>query len=542
MRTLFSKPSTPIGLFAISLLALALLVLAATGCNTAKKGDRPAGLQDPIYTIADPAGDWGFPSPFAHYSRGPGYVRMSFIFDTLIWKDNQGYIPALAKSWEFLKDENAYLFLLQDQATWHDGHPFTAKDVVFSMDYMKAHSYEWVNLGVVKKAEAVDDFTVKLYLNRPYAPFLEHIAGTAPILPEHIWKDIQEPRQFLQKEALIGTGPFKLKDYSKEQGTYLYEAYSQYYQGTPKISRLKFVKVRNEMAAAALRQKQVNVAQVPPEIAGELKKEGLRKLTGRHDWVAKLMINHQKAPLDSVEFRQALAYAIDRRALVATCQRGHGLEGSPGLVPPDNSWFNARAAAAYPYDCVKAAEILAGLGYEKKDGCFKKDGQTLELELLISGGGTGVSGFPGEREGEMVKEMLETAGIKINLRSLEAKTLDNLVNEWKFDLALSGHGGMGGDPETLNKVISGKAFISARFNRSDELNLLLEQQMKETDQDRRREFVNRIQEVYAREMPCLPLYYPTWDYLSDDRVSLYFTLQGIGSGVPQPLNKMSFLN
>jgi peptide/nickel transport system substrate-binding protein len=172
---------------------------------------------------------------------------------------------------------------------------------------------------------------------------------------------------------------------------------------------------------------------------------------------------------------------------------------------------------------------------------FEKDGQTLELELLISSGGTGVPGSPGEREGEMIKELLENAGIKINLRGLEAKTLDSRVNEWKFDLALSGHGGIGGDPEFLNKMISGKGFNSARFNQNDELNLLLEQQMKEMDQDRRRELVNRIQEVYAREMPCLPLYYPTWYYVTDDAASLYFTFQGIGSGVPHPLNKMAFL-
>jgi peptide/nickel transport system substrate-binding protein len=535
MRTFFSKP------LMLALLMLSLLILSSTGCGSNQGGEEAAGLQDPAYTIADPTGDWGFPSPFTHYLRGPGYVRTSFIFDTLLWKESQGYIPALAKSWEFLKEENAYLFKLQDRATWHDGTPFTAKDVVFSVDYLREHNYEWVNLDVVQKAEAVDDLSVKLYLNRPYAPFLEYIAGTVPILPEHIWKEVGEPRQFLQKEALIGTGPFKLKDYNKEQGTYLYEANSQYYQGAPKTRQLKFVRVSNEMSAAALRQKQVNVAQVPPEVAVELKKEGFRELTGSHDWVAKLMFNHQKAPLNNVEFRRALAYAIDRRALVTTCQRGYGLEGSPGLVPPDSSWFNPAAAAEYPYAPDKAGEILTSLGYMRNGNYFEKDGQTLELELLISSGGTGVPGSPGEREGEMIKELLENAGIKINLRGLEAKTLDSRVNEWKFDLALSGHGGIGGDPEFLNKMISGKGFNSARFNQNDELNLLLEQQMKEMDQDRRRELVNRIQEVYAREMPCLPLYYPTWYYVTDDAASLYFTFQGIGSGVPHPLNKMAFL-
>ena len=49
--------------------------------------------------IADSKGDWGYPNPYRHYPRGPGYIRMSWVFDTLIWKDRNGYIPALAESW-----------------------------------------------------------------------------------------------------------------------------------------------------------------------------------------------------------------------------------------------------------------------------------------------------------------------------------------------------------------------------------------------------------------------------------------------------------
>jgi peptide/nickel transport system substrate-binding protein len=63
-------------------LALALLALVAAGTAGAADGEVAE------YTIADATGDWGFPSPYAHYSRGPGYVRMSFIFDTLVWKDD----------------------------------------------------------------------------------------------------------------------------------------------------------------------------------------------------------------------------------------------------------------------------------------------------------------------------------------------------------------------------------------------------------------------------------------------------------------------
>ena len=94
MRIFFTKP------LLLALLMMSLLIPALTGCGNNQREEEAAGLQDQPYTIADPTGDWGFPSPFTHYLRGPGYVRMSLIFDTLLWKDSQGNIPALAKSWE----------------------------------------------------------------------------------------------------------------------------------------------------------------------------------------------------------------------------------------------------------------------------------------------------------------------------------------------------------------------------------------------------------------------------------------------------------
>ncbi|SMB99656.1 peptide/nickel transport system substrate-binding protein [Thermanaeromonas toyohensis ToBE] len=517
-----------LGMVVLSLLPIFLLLAGCAGQKVENQG---------VYTIADTTGDWGFPSPYGHYPRGPGYVRMSFIFDTLIWKDAQGFVPALAREWQYDPQDNAYIFHLNQNVTWHDGHKFTSKDVVFTVDYMRKHPYQWVDTSVIKKAEALDEYTVKLGLSKPYAPFLSNIAGTLPILPAHIWQNVEEPEKFQQKEAVIGTGPFKLVDYNREQGTYLYEAYDNYYQGKPRVSKLKFVKISEEMAAAAIRQKQVNAASPPPELTEDLKKEGFKILRGTHDWVAKLLINHRKGPLSKREFRQALALAIDREALVKVALRGFGLAGSPGLIPPDNPWYNARVEQ-YNYNPSKAEELLASLGYTRQRNYLARDGQILELELLFRGTGSRSSE---ERVAELVKEQLEKVGIKVNLRSLEAKTLDNRVKEWKFDLALSGHGGLGGDPEILNRVISGQGFNSARYDKSEELNSLLAKQNLEMDLEKRRQLVNQIQEIYAREMPALPLYYPTSYWAHDGRIELYFTPGGVGSGVPNPLNKMAFV-
>ena len=117
-------------------LALVLLLgtLSVGGCGSSDEGTSSSLTTIVTYTIADSTGDWGYPSPYLRYSRGPGYIRSSFIFDTFIWKDEDGFIPALAKEWSYDETENAYTLELQENALWHDGEPFTAEDVAFTVD------------------------------------------------------------------------------------------------------------------------------------------------------------------------------------------------------------------------------------------------------------------------------------------------------------------------------------------------------------------------------------------------------------------------
>ncbi|WP_342673374.1 ABC transporter substrate-binding protein, partial [Methanothrix sp.] len=159
IKTLCSRQPA---IFILAAFALVLLVL-----GTAQ------GADDEIVqsiTIADSTGDWGYPSPFGHYSRGPGYIRMSLIFDTLIWKDEKGFVPALATSWEYLPDETAYLFHLREGVTWNDKEPFSAQDVAFTIGYFSDHPYQWVDSRIIKSAEVIDEQTVKIILTREYAP------------------------------------------------------------------------------------------------------------------------------------------------------------------------------------------------------------------------------------------------------------------------------------------------------------------------------------------------------------------------------------
>ena len=239
------------------------------------------------------------------------------------------------------------------------------------------------------------------------------------------------------------------------------------------------------------------------------------------------MINHQREPFSDPEFRRALAYAIDRDGLVDIALRGQGLAGSPGMVPPDSDWYNP-GAEAYEYDPDLARDMISDLG---RAGA--------KVEILVAE--RGIVGWPGSRAAEVIERQLEDAGLVVNLRSLDGATLDSKVMAWDFDLALSGHGGLGADPDYLRRMTLEDTLNSARYTGNDRLADLLEGQRSEIDEDRRAEMISEAQELYAEDLPALTLYYPNWRWAHNGEVDLYFTRGGIAIGVPIPLNKMAFV-
>jgi peptide/nickel transport system substrate-binding protein len=495
--------------------------------------------------IADQNGDWGHPSPYLAYGRGPGYLRMHFIFDTLVWKnETSDIIPLLAENWEYIPEEDTYIFNLVKNAKWHDGEPVTANDVAFTIEYMKEHPYGWVVLDSVDRAKAVDEHTLKIYMNGPYAPFMEDIGGTMPILPEHIWKDVEDPMDYMESGAFIGCGPFKYVDFSKEHGTYHYEAFNEYHLGKPNIDQLIFVKAGDPQMA--LQRGEVDFASIKAEMAETLTEEGFVVIAGPHYWNKNLMINHNKEPLDNIMFRQALAYAIDQDEFVDKSLRGYGKPASYGLISSESQWANPDVLD-YPYDPDKAKEMISSLGYELKDGIFYSNNEPLTFEVLVSMIGTGGQSTP-DRDGEILKNQLEKVGIQVDLISLETKIVDQKVINWDFDLAISGHGGIGGDPKILyEKVIqvpgSKTSPNTARYDKSEELNSLLDDLMHEMDPVKRQEAVFEAQNVYARELPAISLYYPTgyYAYNPDAGVEWFYTVGGIAKGIPIPQNKMAMI-
>jgi peptide/nickel transport system substrate-binding protein len=389
-----------------------------------------------------------------------------------------------------------------------------------------------VDNTIVSSAEALDDHTVVFYLSQPYAPFFQTFAGALPILPQHIWEGVTEPETFLGDEAVIGTGPYTLGDYNKEQGTYLYLAYNDYYLGTPAVDEIKFIKISNELTPAALEDGTVSMGSIQADITADFEAQGFTIITTPPSWNAKLTINHQKEPLSSKEFRQALAYAIDRQQLVDITQRGYAMAGSPGLLPPTSAWYNPDIPQ-YEYDVAKAQELLTGLGYILEGDYFTKDGEVLELSLIAA------ADF--QEVGQFIQQQLEDAGINIDFTTLESKTVDSRVGAWDFDLSIYGHGGLY-DPSILKTTILDDGFNSARYTANETLTGLIMGQFNEMDEVARKDMILQAQRLYAEDLPALSLYYPESYTAHDGSLDLFYTIDGIAIGVPIPLNRTAFVD
>lgn len=494
--------------------------------------------------IADSKGDWGYPNPWKHYPRGPGYVRMSWVFDTLVWKDEGGIVPALATSWLYDKERMAYVFEINPNAKWHDGRPVTPNDVAFTVAYFKKHPYFWVVLKQVDRAEPTGPHQITFFLKEPYAPFLVDVGGTMPILPRHVWERVSDPKAYAEPDAYLGSGPFVFKDFDVAKGTYLYEAFSDYYQGRPKVDRLVYIKASDPLAA--LLSGQADLASVQPEMRPLLEDRGMTVIADKAGWVKKLMINHRLPPFQDRRFRQALAHAISQEEIIQKAHRGRGRPASYGLLSVDHDYYNP-STPKYPHDPVKARQILESIGFQRgPDGFYLKDGRPLRVELLASS--ITVAGqSTSDRDGEVIRKQLESVGIRVELRNMEQATIDAKVRNWEFQLAISGHGGIMGDPKILNEMISetyaAGSVNSARFQANQELLDLLDAQMKEMDPAKRKAMVYRIQEIFAQELPSICLYYPDTlsAYNPSKGIKWFYTKGGISKGIPIAQNKMALI-
>lgn len=483
------------------------MALISPAC-LAQAGDAKGSSPEIVDTIHLGGGDYGYPTPFMHYPRGPGIYKMNLIFDNLIERDDEGLIPWLAEGWDISSDGKEYTFRLRDDVYWQDGEPFTADDVKFTVEYEKEHPpISAYDLSSVSEIEVIDKQTIAFTLAQPMAPFLDEIASVR-IIPEHIWSDVDDPNTFDTSEAVIGTGPYTLEEYNKEHGTYKFTAKEDFWGPTPRVKSIEFVPVSD--ATVAFQQEEIDFVGLSADLVDMFKSDPEVYIFQQPAiWGYELTFNMAKNPiLEDKNVRQAFAYAIDRDELVEKIGRSAGKPGSMGILPQDHIWFNPDLPQ-YEHDADKAMQTLEEAGWTDSDGngIMDKDGKELSFDIILSSDQA--------RIGELVKERLKEAKISVNIQAIEGKSRDAKLASGDYEIGINGYGGWGADADYLRTKFCGESFgiEGASHGRpltgyqNDEVDELCLAQLSEIDAEKRKEIVYEIQEVLAEDVPSIPLYY-----------------------------------
>ena len=482
-------------------------------------------------------GNAGFPSPFTFSNSGPGgFLRNTFLFDTLTWKDDTGVIPWLASSWEVSKDNLEYTFKLEEDITFHDGEPLTADDVVFSYNYFKEHTFQWnSDMTKIDSAEKISDTEVKITLTEAYVPFVTEIAGILPIIPEHIWSKVDQPLEYQEDAALVGSGPYTLDSYDSATGNYKLLENENYFKGEVKVPEIQYIASENNILAlqnkvidGAMTTKYTEVQQLEQLGYDVLKSEP----TGS---AVRVVFNMNDEQLADKNLRQAIAYALDR-ASIAEKLTGTSdiLVGNAGVIPLDSPWYNENVKQ-YDYNVEKANEMLDALGYKKNaDGI--RDG--LNLSLTVSGT---------SQEGELMQSMLKEVGIELDLNTIDSATFATVMSEGNFDMTITGHIGLSGDPDFLRTWFSGNAsnaWAGKAVFENEEFTNLANLQLTQANEEERGATIDAMQDILAEELPTLVLYHRPFYYVYDSSVydNYFNTYGGIADGIPLTDNKAAYVD
>lgn len=449
-------------------------------------------------------GDWGYPSPYAHYPRGPGGFKMCLIFDSLLERDEKGLIPWLAEKYEVTDDGKACVFTLREGIKWQDGTPLTPEDVRFSIEYANLHPMTWSFVfNEIRQVRTEPGNRIRISMKKPSVSMIYNL-GMTRIIPKHIWKNVKNPKAFTAPEAVIGSGPYRLTGYSKEHGTYRFEANDGFWGPKPRVRQISFIPVSEEILA--YENGEIDMASVIPDLLPRFQKKPENKIVRSPGfWGYRLLFNMKdNETLRQKPVRQAFALSIDRRELVEKIARGAAIPGSPGILPPDHI-LAAKDLPSWPHDPDKAKQLLAGVGYRQEE-----NGKTgLRFELLCSGREV--------RMAEIMRQRLAETGIDITIRSVDGKTRDAKVKEQDYQLAIIGHGGWGRDPDYLAAHFTGELATQTsspsgsgmKGFESPELMELLRRQTSEFEPEKRLKLLKKIQTITAYEVPEIPLFYTT---------------------------------
>jgi peptide/nickel transport system substrate-binding protein len=482
-------------------LARASLVAALAGCSSdAENGGTPtlrfALINDPIL------------NPVLAPDIGSVLIN-KVIFPGLVRPDEKlRPSPDLAIAWEEADSGRTYTFQLRPGVKWHDGQPFTARDVKFTFDQildLSSGSRLRSDFAGIASVEVVDSLTVRFRLRAPFASFLALLGYNTGILPEHAFRGTKLTDAIeLNRLKPVGTGPFKVTQ-ATPGSAFVLTRNPDYFGDTPALERLVFRIVPDvNVQVAQLRAGELDVITVEPANLS-----GLKSAPGiqveevpvvQHYYVG---FNQRQEMFRPALVRRALGYAIDREAIIRGVLKGYG-DAPVGTIPVVLDGFFAKSVARLRHDPDSARALLAQAGWRAgADGKLRNArGEPFRFELLVDKGNP-----TREQVALAVQQDLQHIGADVTLRTTEFATLvRDFLLTGKFGAALIWWN-TPPDPDQFAFYSSGQDnnHVSWTNRRADSLLLVGRTTL---DSAGRFAAYEALQKLQVEDPPVLVLFYP----------------------------------
>ncbi len=455
------------------------------------------------------------------YSPGVPEALVELIYDKLAAPS-----PFLANATPWLAaaispegdDGHAWRIRLRDHIRWHDGKPFGAEDVAFTLRYYRdgPANGRWTHhvsdTPRIETIEVLERLTLRIRCAQPCPEFDKVTAADLPILPAHRWRGVKEPHRY--QGPVIGTGPYRLTTPDKGRRYLRLEANPDYFGGTPRVETILVSVIRNMATAfAALYADEVDLvaAPVPFELVDSVRRRaGLAVLEGNPLTAVEMRLNYDRLPFSDPAFRAALALLLDPKEVLQRVALGQGRPGSLGYPHPDSPW-TARDLSRIS-DPVLAAKRLDELGFRDRDGDGRREdakGSLLRFNLKVS------SSEPLHlRAAQVVARQLDAAGIEIRVEAIDPGRQRALFSNRQFDLMITEIGPHGlADPNQLVQSLRGGYLWRADVP-NPTLDALLDDWWQADTAENRIAAGFALQRLHNAAPTTIVLYYPNayWAY------------------------------
>lgn len=469
---------------------LILLTLVAAGCG--RQDRRP----DDIIVVGMANSPTNF-DPAVGLDEASQKIHQ-LLFDPLLKIDSDlRVVPALATSLEW-PDPSTYVVTIPDGVRFHDGRALTVRDVAFTFRRFLDPAFVSGRKGAYRSLTAVDvldEHRVAFRLSEPSASFpINLVMG---IVPEGTGPEAARNP--------IGSGPYRFESFAPDDRTVL-SAFADYHGGAPRNAGLVLRVIPDEtMRGLELRKGSIDlvVNDLSPDlVAGLRRTDQLQVATGAGTDFAYLGFNLRDPVLQNEHLRQAIAYAVDTGAIVDHLRQGLA-ERAVGIVPPMSWAFNADTFR-YERDLDKARALLDQAGYPEPDG----DGPAPRLTLSLK-----TSTAEAYRlQAAVLQQQLRDVGIALDLRSYEFATLFADVIRGNVQLYTLQWVGVT-DPDMLRRVFHSTQVPPTGFNRgyyqNPAVDRLIDAATAALDETERRRLYGEAQDVIARDVPYVSLWYKT---------------------------------